>query len=628
MIINLTICALSTSFISNSPLFSPISSTMKPKQVFQGIHAKNFFTSLLIDHSHFVSLTFSHSSFINFLKSPITVNNYDGMSPEIKIISKNFSSQLVKDDQLFTVIGCNFINCFAGENKRGGAIHYQKNAERCYVTVYSSTFENCNAINGDGGAIFVCKSIGETKFDPTHGHINFFNSSYCCYSKCTANGNNINSGYGPVMFIFANSIDIFYSTVVECPAENMQSYGSQIDLKSSEIYSSYINSTKGKSTYCCAVEYRLANRGNFKYQTFVDLTGGYLTSFSDIQTNDLLNISFCNYVNNTLQKPPETVASFIYVKDCNVFISHFCFVGIKIPENPNEFKFVYCHGSQRSISLSDSFIENNIKSYLDVVTLNNMEYYDDDNNEKPTNKIDLLRLGPCQGNLTPPPTIFSDTFTPTLAFSATNLFSDSKLFSKSNEFSNSGKFAPSDSFTQSSDYSESKQFSRSDYFSKSDFFTQSSNFTKSKIFSSSQKFSSSSVFTETNKFLASKSFTPSDSLFPTSHFTSSKTFSFSSKFSESLEFTLSEMMYVDRGVNIGSSNKGGKVAVIAAVASAAAAAAIIAAVVIVFIIRKRKMIPTSDLDIMNETNNSLTVDNALQSIMDEDDPFATDFKNM
>ena len=37
-----------------------------------------------------------------------------------------------------------------------------------------------------------------------------------------------------------------------------------------------------------------------------------------------------------------------------------------------------------------------------------------------------------------------------------------------------------------------------------------------------------------------------------------------------------------------------------------------------FIMRKSKLIPTSDFNLMNEINSSITVDNALQTIMNED----------
>lgn len=34
---------------------------------------------------------------------------------------------------------------------------------------------------------------------------------------------------------------------------------------------------------------------------------------------------------------------------------------------------------------------------------------------------------------------------------------------------------------------------------------------------------------------------------------------------------------------------------------------------------------TSSFGLVNETNSSVTVDNTLQTVMDEDDPFAADF---
>lgn len=37
-----------------------------------------------------------------------------------------------------------------------------------------------------------------------------------------------------------------------------------------------------------------------------------------------------------------------------------------------------------------------------------------------------------------------------------------------------------------------------------------------------------------------------------------------------------------------------------------------------FIMRKSRLIPTRDFNLMNEINSSITVDNALQTVMNED----------
>lgn len=96
-----------------------------------------------------------------------------------------------------------FSECNANnENRRGGAIFYSLSQGNGIVSIYSSTFEKCRAINGDGGAIFVCGVEKETSYDPSHEECKSFESKYCCYSKCIATGDKEFSGYGQVMFFF------------------------------------------------------------------------------------------------------------------------------------------------------------------------------------------------------------------------------------------------------------------------------------------------------------------------------------------------------------------------------------------------------------------------------------------
>ena len=73
-------------------------------------------------------------------------------------------------------------------------------------------------------------------------------------------------------------------------------------------------------------------------------------------------------------------------------------------------------------------------------------------------------------------------------------------------------------------------------------------------------------------------------------------------------------------------NKGNKGTVISAVAGSVGGVAVIAAIVAFFIIKHRRGIAEGTADMLGETNASITVDNALQSVMDKDDPFAEDFK--
>lgn len=84
---------------------------------------------------------------------------------------------------------------------------------------------------------------------------------------------------------------------------------------------------------------------------------------------------------------------------------------------------------------------------------------------------------------------------------------------------------------------------------------------------------------------------------------------------------------VIEGGNIGVGERGSNAAKIGIIAGASvAAAAAIIAVVAFFIIRHhRKMIPTSDFNMMETNENEITIENDLDNIMNEDDPFKDDF---
>lgn len=89
------------------------------------------------------------------------------------------------------------------DTAKGGAVEYNTNTN-WNIVLYSSSFDKCSAPNGDRGAVFVCGKKGETGETPTHGLTSSFNSSYCCYSGCSACNNidNKEAGYGQIMFIF------------------------------------------------------------------------------------------------------------------------------------------------------------------------------------------------------------------------------------------------------------------------------------------------------------------------------------------------------------------------------------------------------------------------------------------
>lgn len=617
MFFNLTLYSFSISSFYHSMMLSPVSYSLRSSKMhFEKIHVHHFFTSFYYDCSNHVESSFIYSSFVNFLNTPIVIE-----SKEYKIIKKSLNTQQFADQAIFTVIGCTFSNCIAkevwGENeyKRGGAIRYHQKEESGIVTIYGTTFDNCKTDKGDGGAIFVCKTERETQFDSSHEFTTSFNSSYCCYSKCSAYGTSKEreAGFGPVMFIFATSIEVFYSSSVDCPAEG-NSYGAQFDLKSESIRSSYINSTKGEAEYCIAMEYRNAIEGYFKYQTFIDLTGGFLTSFTDI--DKVLDISYCNYINDYIKKPKDQNGAFIYVRNCDVNINNFCFVGIKIDQG---FDFVHFDNGGHSIILKNSYIEKSIESYLNGVTTIDVSFYPNEG-EKYTNIIELLGLGPCEGEMPPPPTIFSKTFVPTKPFSDSFDFTESQKFSQTDYFTKTGQFTETDDFTESQKFKETDKFSESTKFSKSDKFSESQKFSKSDIFSESQKFSKSDDIS-TLKFSHSSKFTESRK------FSNSQIFTGSFEFSNSNDLSYSEKMRIPANdEKQEDDNKKGLTtpAIVGIAIAAVAAAGIVVAVFFIIRAKKKPNFISESADMNTTETNSINTANPIYGI-ENDDPFKEDF---
>ena len=104
-------------------------------------------------------------------------------------------------------------------------------------------------------------------------------------------------------------------------------------------------------------------------------------------------------------------------------------------------------------------------------------------------------------------------------------------------------------------------------------------------------------------------------------------FSRSDLFSKSKVFSNSEFFVNEKGADVGGSNKSNTATIIGAVVGAVAGVAIIAALIAFFLIKKRKAIMTNSADTVKETESSVTVDNNLNTVMQDDDPFAGDFNN-
>lgn len=165
---------------------------------------------------------------------------------------------------------------------------------------------------------------------------------------------------------FAKNIDDFYSSSVNCPLSG-KSRGAQFDLCSDETKSSYINASSSSSIYCSGMEYRSSSKCFFTFQTFVNLNGGFLSSFSNLKEGQNITMSYCNFVDNTIAYISEynQDSSFIYVRRCSVFLNSFCFFRITV-ENPNKFSIVHFSGGKENkneATLSNSIIDKNMISY-------------------------------------------------------------------------------------------------------------------------------------------------------------------------------------------------------------------------------------------------------------------------
>ena len=98
----------------------------------------------------------------------------------------------------------------------------------------------------------------------------------------------------------------------------------------------------------------------------------------------------------------------------------------------------------------------------------------------------------------------------------------------------------------------------------------------------------------------------------------------SSFFTNSFYFSNSELFIL-----INKQGDGGKIstgALVGIIIGAIAAAAIIIILIIFFIVKKKKEPDLSaDVNITETQNSSITVDNTLQNMMENDDPFAEEF---
>lgn len=578
---------------------------------------------------------------------------------------------------------CNFIKCYTkGDN--GGGIKIEQD---CIVILHNCIFDRCHSKkNGGAGAIakiikFKHKIINNVlNDDPDHDMTKRLDIQYTCFQGCYTDDGN---GYGTALLMGADSITFFYASTVECPPnDNSIPKGAQFDILANSISSQFINATGGKSTYCGAMEYRNAIKGFFRYQTIAKLQCKYAIAFTSVNISGL-TITSCNiYKNNIKRKQGEdekdNPPALVFVRTNDLLVENFYFVenqfnGVgKLAAKENE--------DNLKITLLNCYADTGNQNCWDQTYIKT-ESCDFGYKSITTFPLRQLNLGHCQGEIPPGQMIITSFFTasfvfsPSSPYSKSNVFSKSGYFTKSDKFTRSSQFTQSSHFTQSSDFtrsmtftpsyhfnqshfftasktftssntfSSSEGFSKSQVFSKSADFTQSASFsgskeftsskefspseifsasqkfTKSDEFSQSSKFTDSSVFTQSDVFSQSNIFTDSDCFTQSNIFSASVTFSHSSHFSASTEFSDSEIMH---HVIIGDSDKDNKGLIIGAVAGSVGGAAVIGGLVAFFLFKK-KTVPVGDITNMNETNASVTVDNQLQSIMDNDDPFADEF---
>lgn len=135
-------------------------------------------------------------------------------------------------------------------------------------------------------------------------------------------------------------------------------------------------------------------------------------------------------------------------------------------------------------------------------------------------------------------------------------------------------------------------------------------------------FTASSGFSPSDFYTRSSDFSESNGFLPTYHLT----FTQSSLFSNSNLFTESKIITpVDSDLG-NDSKKDNKATIIGASVGVVVGVAIIAAIIAFFLIRKLRSLLEDAANVVDETNGSITTDNALRSVMDRDDPFDEDFK--
>lgn len=452
-----------------------------------------------------------------------------------------------------TIAGCTFSECYSTGNDHngGGGILIEQD---CKVIIHETIFNACHTDHLVGGAAYICKVRGT--HDKNGGTFKDQQTKeadiqYCCFQHCYGNKDDI---YGVAMLVSAQVTILLYSSTTNCTTD-VRAYGAQFDIQADNITSLNTNTTGSYSTYCGAIEYRDATKGKFMYQTMTKNDCKYATSFTSL-TIDGMEISSCNYVNNTIRYNYGGISdALVHIRNKPITLEFFYFIDTIYPDN-DKGQFVSC---DKSYSVTMKFCYAN-----DPDPKRRESFFETENcnwsvTDYATFDIKQLNLGDCQGEQPPAPIIITSIFTPSadftisqaftnsFAFSVSQHFTNSEpfnttdKFSKSEEFTNSQKFSLTDSFSKSDKFSYSKSFSKSNAFSGSDQFSNTKAFTKSDHFSKTSKFSDSIVFTKSDHFSESTKFTKSNQFSNSQKFTNSNYFSHSEKFTKSSEFSKTDI---------------------------------------------------------------------------------------
>lgn len=252
------------------------------------------------------------------------------------------------------------------------------------------------------------------------------------------------------MYIAAKKTNISFLSTFRCPGHNRCTHrGAQFDIQSTmNIYSSNINTTGGKSTYCSGIEYRRSQNGIFQFQTVTNMIGKFATSLTSLKTSVI--VSYCNYVNNTVQYINDKDAEYsalIHIRYDSTEINNFCFVQTNYEGDKNKCKLVasdYNNNQHKYLAvINNCYSDESDRSKYIAKAINNLTFYEDGNAF--TNIIEQLFLGECIGVKKAEQIIISDMLTPSDYFTNSNVFINSDMFTKSNsdEFSLSKIFSDS-----------------------------------------------------------------------------------------------------------------------------------------------------------------------------------------